>query len=131
MSHTGVNDSYEVALGPAAIRTVLSLPDPDERERLADALQTELINGPNAHNELRFDSDVRVYSDRAAGQGTAVYTATTLSFAGYTAVHRHMTSEELRQLRQEQGCSTASRGLYVIDILPAESAFTRTVPRLA
>jgi hypothetical protein len=37
--------------------------------------------------------------------------------------------EELRRLRREQGRSTAARGLYVIDILAAESAFTRITPR--
>jgi hypothetical protein len=130
MSHTGVNDAYEVVLGPAAIRTVLSLPGPGERKELADALRTELTNGPNAHNELRFDDAVRTYSDRGAGPGKAVYTATPLSFAGYTAIHRHLTREELKRMRREQGRSTARRGLYLIDILRAESAFTRTVPRL-
>ena len=131
MSHSGVNDAYEVVLGPAAIRTVLSLPDPGERKELADALRTELINGPNARNELRFDDAVRAYSDRGAGPGKVVYTATPLSFAVLTAVHRRLTRDELRRLRREQGRSTASRGLYVIDILRAESAFTRTVPRLS
>ena len=130
MSYTGVNDAYEVVLGPPAIRTVLGLPDPGERKELADALRTELMNGPNTHNEYTFDSDVRAYSDRGAGPGRAVYTATPLSFAGYTAVHRPLTSEELRRLRREQGASTDALGFYVIDILPAESAFTRTVPRL-
>src|SRR6266852_5439264 len=125
MSHTGVKDAYEVVLGPAAIRTVLSLPDPGERKELADALRTELINGPNAHNELRFDDAVRTYPDRGAGPDNVVYTATPLSFAGYTAVHRRLNKEELKRLRREQGRSTARQGLYVIDILRAESAFTR------
>jgi hypothetical protein len=106
------------------------LPDPGERKKLADALRTELINGPNAHNEYTFDSDVRAYSDRGAGPGKAVYMATPLSFAGYTAVHRCLAREELRRLRREQGPSTAAQGLYVIDILPAESAFIRAAPRL-
>jgi hypothetical protein len=118
-------DVYEITLGPPAIRTVVSLPAPADRKELAAALRTELIDGPNAHNELRFDEALRVYPDRGAGPGKAVYTATPLSFAGYTAVHRRLAREELRRLR-EQGRPTASQGVYVIDILPAESAFTRT-----
>lgn len=130
MSHTVANEPYEVVLGPTAIRVVLSLPDPSDRKQLADALRAELINGPNAHNELRFDEAVRTYSDRGGGPGKMIYTATPLSFAGYTAVHRRLTKEELKRLRNEQGRSTARQGVYLIDILRAESAFTRTVPRL-
>lgn len=130
MSHSGTNETYEVALGPAAIRVILSLSDPGERKELANALRTELIRGPNAHNEYKFDSDVRAYADRGAGQGSTVYTATPLSFAGYTAIHRRLSKEEFRRLRREHGPSPATRGLYVIDILAAESAFSRTVPRL-
>ena len=60
----------------------------------------------------------------------AIYTATPLSFAAHTAIHRPLTSEEFRRVRREQGPSDAISGVYVIDILPAESGFTRTVPRL-
>jgi hypothetical protein len=127
MSHTGINDVYEVVLGPAAIRALLSLPDPGDRKELATAVRTELIDGPNAHNELRFDDTLRAYSDLSR----APYTATPLSFAGYTAVHRRLTREELERLRREQGRPTAGQGVYVIDILRAESAFTHTVPGLA
>lgn len=130
MTHIWVNGAYEVALGPAAVRTILGLPDPGERDELAGTLRTELLNGPNAHNDYTFDSDARTYSDPEAASGKAVYTATPLSFAGYTAIHRPLTSEELERLRREQGLSTAELGFYVIDILPAESAFTRGVPRL-
>jgi hypothetical protein len=120
MSHTETN-AYEVVLGPPAIRAVVSLPDPADRKELGAALRTELMDGPNAHNELRFDKTLRVYSDRAR----APYTATPLSFAGYTAVHRRLTGEELRRLGREQDRLTAGQGVYVIDILPAESAFIR------
>jgi hypothetical protein len=119
---------YEVVLGPAAIRVVLSLPDPVIRRRLADALQAELIDGPNAHNEFRFDD--ASYSDRGVGPGQVVYTATPLSFAGYTAVHRRLTRDELDRLHRELDGPTATLGVYVFDLLRAESAFTRTVPRL-
>lgn len=130
MSQNEENGAYEVVLGPAAIRAILSLPDLGQRRELAAALGTELINGPNAHNEYTFDSDLQAHNP-GEGQTRAVYAATPLSFAGYTAVHRGLTSEEFNRLRREQGPSAAVLGLYVIDILPAESAFTRTVPRLA
>jgi hypothetical protein len=129
MLPSGANRPYEVVLAPAAIRVVLSLPDPDNRGRLADALRAELIDGPNAHNEFRFDD--ASYSDHGAGPGYVIYTATPLSFAGYTAVHRRLTREERDRLRQELDRSTAALGVYVFDILRAESAFTRTVPRQA
>jgi hypothetical protein len=103
------------------------LPDPADRKELAAALRTELIDGPNAHNELRFDDALRAYTDRSR----APYTATPLSFAGYTAVHRRLTRKELKRLRREQGRPTTDQGVYVIDILRAESAFTHTVPGLA
>ena len=68
MSHNVTNDPYEVVLGPTAIRVVLGLPDPADRKELADALRTQLLNGPNAHNELKFDEAVRIYSDRGAAR---------------------------------------------------------------
>jgi hypothetical protein len=115
---------YEVMPGPAAIRTILSLSDP-ERKELADALRTELLDGPNASKEARFDGDMR-----ACGPGDAVYTGTPLSFGAYVAIHRPMTKEELKRLRQEQGPKIAGRGFYVLDILSPSAAFTRG-PRLA
>lgn len=128
MLPSGVSRPYEVVLGPAAIRVVLSLSDPIVRRRLADALGAELVNGPNAHNEYSFDD--ASYSDRGAGPGEVFYTATPLSFAGYTAVHRRLTGEELNRLRQEQDRPTVALGVHVFDILRAESAFNRTVPRI-
>jgi hypothetical protein len=116
---------YEVTLGPAAIRVVLGLRD---RKELADALRTELVNGPNADKELSFDSDGNAQTDPDMPSGLA-YTATPLSFDGYTALHRPMTPAELARLRREQGRPVADRGFYVLDILSAESGFTRG-PRL-
>lgn len=127
MTHTGPNHGYAVTLGPAAIRTIKGLPDLDRR-RLACALRTELANGPNTAKEIRFDSDVRTDTDPGANSEKVFYTATPLSFAAYTAVHRPMTEEEIERLGREQGHSMATRGFYVVDILPAESAFSR--PRL-
>jgi hypothetical protein len=128
MLPSGAKKPYEVVLAPAAIRVILSLPDPVIRKGLADALEAELINGPNAHNEFSFDD--ASYFDRGSGPASVVYTATPLSFAAWTAVHRRMTREELDRLHQELDRTTAEVGVYVFDILRAGSAFTRTVPRL-
>jgi hypothetical protein len=122
--------TYEVTLGPAAKRFVLGMRDAGDRKELADALRTELAAGPNADKEFQFDSagDARLGADPGA-PAAAVYTAIPLSFSGYTAIHRPMTKDELRRLRQEQGQHAASRqGFFVIDILPAESAWFR-LPR--
>ena len=110
---------YEVTLGPAAIRVVLGLKD---RKELADALRTELVNGPNADKEVRFDSDFNAQTNPRVLSGV-VYTATPLSFDAYTALHRPMTPAELARLSREQGRPVADRGFYVLDILSAESGF--------
>ena len=123
MSHTGTDSAYEVVLGPAAIRAVLSLPD-RERKELAAALRTELLDGPNADKEARFDADMRA-SDGPDG----VYTGTPLSFGACVALHRPMTKEELRRLKREQGRRVAIQGFYVVDILHPATAF-RSGPRL-
>lgn len=119
--------SYAVVLAPAAIRFVMVL-RAEDREELADTLRAELMDGPNAANEipLRFDSDGIVDPGVPGGVD---YTVTPLSFNGYSAVHRPMTSAELRRLRLERGGPVNGPGIYVIDILTAESAFRR--PRLA
>jgi hypothetical protein len=127
MTHSGADSAYEVVLGPAAVRAITGLPDGD-REKMAAVLRTELMNGPNSRSEYRFDSEIQPYTGRA---GSAVYTATPLSCDGYTAVHRLLSNAEVKRLRQEDGKSTADQGVYVIDILPVQSAFTRTVPRHA
>jgi hypothetical protein len=105
------------------------MPDLGDRDEMAAALRTELMNGPNSRSEYRFDSDVQAWSGRIGGGDRVVYTATPLSFGGYTAVHRLLSEEDLRRLRTEERPSTAGQGVYVIDILPAESAFNRTLPR--
>jgi hypothetical protein len=120
-----MNATYEVTLGPAAIRVVLGLRD---RKELADALQSELVDGPNADKELRFDADGNAQMRPHVPSGL-VYTATPLGFDGYTAFHRRMTDAELRRLSQEQDRPVAAIGFYVVDILAAESGFTRG-PRL-
>ena len=113
--------AYEVTLGPAAIRMIMRSPDPAELSRV---LLTELMDGPNAAAEVRYDGDAEVCSESIMPSG-ATYTATPLSYDGYTALHRRMTGAELTRLAREQGRGVAGTGFYVLDILPAESAFIR------
>jgi hypothetical protein len=126
-----VSATYEVTLGPAAVRTVQSLWDPHDQNELAIALRTELREGPNADKELElkfpFDGDFQGDVSPLVPGGVA-YTATPLSFNGCTAFHRPMTEEELQRLGREQSRAVADHGCFVIDILSAESAFGR--PRL-
>ena len=112
----GRSTKYEVVPAPAAIRTILGLSDP-ERKELADALRTELLDGPNADKEARFDADMRPCG-QACGPHDVVYTGTPLSFGAYVAVHRPMTKEELERLRRNRAASLPGRGFYVLDILP-------------
>jgi hypothetical protein len=104
--------TYEVVLGPAAIRTIERLPEP-EQGTLADALRNELVDGPNVKAAFSFVCEI--------GQ----YTATPLSFEAYTVVHRPMTEDELSRLSREQQRPTAETGFYVPEIRGGESAFTR------
>jgi hypothetical protein len=73
--------------------------------------------------EVQFDSSM--WNDGDPVDPGKVYRATPLSFCGYTAIHRMMTSDEVERLRQEDESSTANRGFYVIDLLAPESAFRR------
>jgi hypothetical protein len=114
---------YEVTLGPAAERVVLSL-HPRSRRALADALRRDLLNGPHADQavELKFDSTDYFDPDIPS---EATYTAIPISFDGYVAVHRPMTEMELKRLRHELGQSVESLGFYVVDLLAPESGFIR------
>jgi hypothetical protein len=114
-----VEDAYEVILATAAKRLVSNLPD---SLALARCLRTELADGPNRDIEVTFDCEVQVCSLPGV-PGDTVYTATPLSFEAYTAVHRPLTSDELKQLAEQKDGDVAERGFYVLDILPAESAF--------
>lgn len=124
MARTWKNYAYEVVLAAAAYRVMARLPQLD-REGLADALLSELRNGPNTANEIRFDS--RIWADvvLAADSEETVYTATPLSFGGYTALHRPLTGKEILRLAEQYGREVPDHGYCVIDILPAESAFRR------
>jgi hypothetical protein len=115
---------YEVTLGPAAIRMILNLSLTD-RKQLGDALQTELVDGPNAASETRFDGNAQICRGQGPLVPDLVYTGTPLSFDGYIAVHRPMTRTELDRLRDEQGREVAGHGVHVLDILPADWPFTR------
>jgi hypothetical protein len=112
---------YEVILGPAATRATLALSEADRKE-LAEALRTELLDGPNADKEAGFDADMRPCAHADHGP---VFTGTPLSFGAYVAVHRPMTKDELRRLRREQNRRVAAAGFLVHDILHPASAFTR------
>lgn len=127
MGELNVGGTYEVVLGPPAERVVKALDD-HSRKKLADVLCTELAEGPNCDKELRFDTNAQLW-DAAKQSGGTPYTATPLSFAAFTALHRPLKAEELRRLETELGRPVADAGFYVVDILPAESAFNRQ-PRL-
>lgn len=120
--------AYEVTLGPGAIRSFLSLAEPNRKE-LADALRTELLNGPNASKELGLGADGKTPAEGGPGITAVVYTATPLSFDGCTVLHREMTGDELGRLSCEQGRPHAGRGFYVIDILAPELAVARGARR--
>jgi hypothetical protein len=117
---------YVVMLGPAALRAIGGLRWSDRAE-LRTALRTELIDGPNAACEFSIMVSSEIQEGRSNG-ADRVYTATPLSFRGYTAIHRCMTSGELDRLAAEQDRSAPELGRLVADILPAESAFTRLRP---
>jgi hypothetical protein len=130
MLHAGEIRAYEVVLAPAAIRFFASL-QPADQLGLGDALRTELGLGPNADKEIRFDSSI--WADGGPGALADIfYTATPLSFGGYTAIHRELTKAEIERLGRQSHASRliADHGFYVIDVLPAETAFRRW-PRLA
>lgn len=112
---------YEVTLAQAVKRMLVSLTD---AQPLAEALLTELAEGPNAEAEVRYDGNFEVCQD-PRNCGDVVYTATPLSVSAYTALHRGMTDGELKRLAKEQRRPVAARGVYVVDILPAELGFYR------
>jgi hypothetical protein len=123
---SGMNSTYEVILGPAAIQVFRALRTAAERRKLAAALRQELLNGPNARTEIRFDPDGKPRAEADPDvPGEVVYTASPLSFRAYTAVHRPMTEAELVRLSREQRREVASLGFHVLDILRPELGFTR------
>jgi hypothetical protein len=104
--------TYEVLLGPEALRAVRDLPD-QQRVMLAAALREELgAAGPNSASEYRFD------------HGNSQYLATPLSFNALVAIHRLLTEGELAQLSRQMGRRVAPRGFWVI-------RFCSAVPSLA
>lgn len=117
--------AYELVVAPAAKRLIDRLATPDAEE-LTLALRTELMDGPNATREVRFGSGM--WDDAAPGDDLN-YTATPLSFGGYTAIHRPLSAAEIGRLARQLGRPAASDGVYLIDILPAWSAF-RPWPRV-
>ena len=121
--------TYQLILGPAARRVSGDLARADQ-QLLTEALANELAGGPNETNryefELRFDYDgPLVYPSKRI---RVVYSAIPLSFCAYTAVYRALTADELRRLNGETARTSGIPVFYVLDILPAEAAFSR--PRL-
>ncbi len=119
--------TYEVVLGPAAERMMRGMESQDQK-RLAEVLRTELADGPNARSELTFDGSAHFWLSPHSADGQT-YTATPLSFNAYTAVHRPLAARDLQRLERERARPAADAGFYVVDILPAEAAFSRR-PRL-
>jgi hypothetical protein len=117
---------YIVRLAPAAERFFRTL-EPFDQQGLDRALAEELIDGPNADKEIRFDADggSPVYSDPDLPGDVTYYIATPLSFKAYTAIHRPMTMDELSRTAEGKSNLASDHGFYVFDILPAESAFMR------
>ena len=123
---------YIVKLAPAAERIVRTL-EPFDQQGLDRALREELVYGPNADKEIRFDSDggSRAGADPGLPDDRVCYTATPLSFKAYTAIYRPMTKDELSTVSREEGGQVFGQGFYVFDILAAEAAFTRRPGGLA
>lgn len=117
---------YIVKLAPAAERFFRTLKLYDQHG-LDRALADELMDGPNADKEVRFDADggFPVYVDPDLPGDVTCYTATPLSFKAYTAIHRPMTKDELSRAAEAANNLTPDHGFYVFDILPAESTFIR------
>jgi hypothetical protein len=109
---------YELVLGQAAGLVIERLEEHDRR-RLVDALKTELLNGPNAHNEIRFDP--RKWADTGPSSD-GPWTATPLN-CGFAAVHRPLTKAELDRLAAKHGRPLEEPCLYVVDILSLGSIF--------
>jgi hypothetical protein len=104
--------TYEVVLGPEAIRQSRDLPD-QHRLMLAAALRKELgAAGPNSASKHKFD------------HGNAQYLAIPLSFNALVAIYRPLTDRELAQLSRQEGRRTAPCGFWVIK-------FCSAVPSLA
>lgn len=128
MARASRDHAYEVVLAPAARRAIAAIAKSRWGE-LADALRTELANGPNIANEVRIDPSIWADADPGAPDDMA-YRATPLSVDGYTAIHRPLSKAEIellaeQRLRERRRRLTATSGFYVIDLLPAESAFRR------
>lgn len=105
----------EVILGPAAKRAVLKLRRLEDWSGLLDALRQELTGSPSAAGEDKAGND-------PGSPARIPCTVTALSSAGYIAVHRPMTGEELHQLQRDVGHPVASQGFYVLDLLPAHAS---------
>jgi hypothetical protein len=118
MPRRGRRYPYEFVLGQAAGLVIERLEEHDRRE-LVDALETELLKGPNARHEIRFDP--RTWADTGPSSDGS-WTGTPLS-CGFMAVHRPLTRVELDGLAARHGRPVAEPCLYVVDILSLGSIF--------
>lgn len=110
---------YTVVLGPAASRFKLSLASVDQLE-LDQALREELVGGPNAANEVEFDSRGHAPPCGNGSCGGQVYITTPLTYRAYLVIHRRLTADELRIASQEHPNTGDDLGLFVLDILTAD-----------
>lgn len=100
----------------------------EDRQRLTEALATELAEGPNESNRFDFELSLDYDGPHDYPSGRR-YSAIPLSFCGYTAVYRMLTAEEVRRQDGETAWRPGIPVCYVFDVLPAEAAFSRPRPR--
>lgn len=110
---------YEVVLGPAAKRFILSASQ-HTRDALAGCLRDELQDGPNAAAIYKFTLN------------NCAYLALPLSHSGIVAIYRPLTDDELRLIRREtRGSRVARSGYYLVDFLLPTSAIYLRGPTLS
>ena len=114
--------SYTFVLGPAAKRFMQDLTSLDQRE-LNQVLEDELVNGPNADKEIRFDSDGHAPPCGKGACADRVYIATLVSYRAYLVIHRPLTAQELGMASQVRPDIANDLGLYILDILAADPRF--------
>jgi hypothetical protein len=90
---------------------------------LNQVLGDELINGPNAGNEIRFDSRGHAPPCDDGSCAKRVYIATLVSYKAYLVIHRPLTAQELAMASQDRRDMPHDLGLYILDILAADPRF--------
>ena len=67
---------------------------------------------------IRVDDADAMYAEVQQRGAGIDYTMTPLTFGGYTAIHRLTTAAEIKRAAEESSRAPASRGFYVLDVLP-------------